>query len=74
MEYQLDQLYQKVKGVSTNYSKFKGEFIANSEPVINKDMLVFKLDRVQRYKEKQDALLSNLPRHEDGIGKNTTNL
>ena len=45
---------QRVASTNTNYSKFKGDLIAVSEPVINKDLLVLKLDRAQRHKEKLD--------------------
>lgn len=50
-----------------NYTTYKGEFMAVSEPVVNKEMLAFKLDRVQRYQEKQDQILVRLPEHENGI-------
>ena len=41
--------------------------MAVSEPVVNKEMLAFKLDRVQRYQEKQEQILVRLPEHENGI-------
>lgn len=53
--------------MNANYSRFKGEFIGVSDSIINKDMLTFKLDRVQRYQEKQEALLIKLPEHENNI-------
>jgi hypothetical protein len=52
MEYKIDNILVKVKTTNQDYNKFKGEFFAVNEPVINKDILVFKLDRVQRHLEK----------------------
>lgn len=53
--------------MNANYSRFKGEFIAVNDPIINKDLLTLKLDRVQRYQEKQEALMVKLPEHENSI-------
>jgi len=36
----------KVNNSNQDFSKFKGQFIAIHEPVINKDMLTFKLDMI----------------------------
>ena len=74
MEQKIEAMLVKVKTASLDYSKLKGEFLAVNEPVINKDMLVFKLDRVQRYREKQQVLLERLPDHEIGIQENFVNL
>jgi hypothetical protein len=52
MEYKIDNILVKVKTTNQDFNKFKGEFFAVNEPVINKDILVFKLDRVQRHLEK----------------------
>jgi hypothetical protein len=52
MEQQLDQIWQRVSQVNSSYSKFKGEFIAVSEPVINKDLLAMKFDRIVKYQDK----------------------
>ena len=65
---------QRVGSTNTNYSKFKGDLIAVSEPIINKDLLVLKLDRAQRHKEKLDALLAGLADQEGGVRANTNNL
>jgi hypothetical protein len=46
MESKIKNIYSKVKSTNKEYEKYKGEFLAVNEPVINKDMLVFKIDRV----------------------------
>jgi hypothetical protein len=46
MEQKIDGMMGKVKIVNQDYNKFKGEFLAVHEPIINKDLLVFKLERV----------------------------
>lgn len=74
MDAKIENILVKVKTVNQEYNRFKGEFFAVNEPVINKDMLVFKLDRVQRYFEKQQAILNNLPEQEAGIQENFVNL
>jgi stress response protein SCP2 len=53
MEYKIDNLLVKVKTTNQQFNQFKGEFFAVNEPIINKDLLVFKLERVQRHHEKQ---------------------
>lgn len=57
MEYKIDNMLVRVKTSNQEYNKFKGEFFAVNEPIINKDMLVFKLERVQRYFEKQQTIV-----------------
>lgn len=52
MEFKLEQMYTKSTQVNQEYQKFKGEFLAINEPVVNKDMMSFKLDRIQRYQNK----------------------
>ena len=37
-----------------------GELFAVNEPIINKDMLLLKLDKVQRYAEKQKLVIKDL--------------
>lgn len=69
MEFKLEQMLTKTTSVNQEYQKFKGEFLAINEPVINKDMMNFKLDRIQRYKDKQEANLQKLPGHEDLINE-----
>ena len=61
MEQKIESILLKVKTQNQDYNKFKGEFIAVNDPVINKDMLVFKLDRVQRYHDKQKLVINQLP-------------
>lgn len=45
-------MFQRISSINSSYSKYKGEFIACSEPVINKDLLAMKLDRVVKYQDK----------------------
>lgn len=51
MEHRINQIGDKVMGSNQDFSKFKGQFIAIHEPVINKDMLTFKVEEIQRSKE-----------------------
>jgi predicted nucleic acid-binding Zn-ribbon protein len=46
MDSKINNITQKVKSTNKDYEKFKGEFLAVNEPIINKDMMVFKIDRV----------------------------
>jgi len=46
MDQQLEHALQKVRKDNMEWNKFKGEFFAISEPIMNKDVLAFKLDRV----------------------------
>ena len=48
----IKQTIRQVTASNDEYNKFKGELLAINEPIINKDMLNFKLDKVQRYSEK----------------------
>lgn len=41
-------MLDKVHLVNSNYSKFKGEFMAVSDPVVYKDTNTFKLDLVRQ--------------------------
>jgi len=52
MEVNLDTIFTQVQKLNMSYGRFKGEFFAVNEPLINKDMLTFKLERVERYKQK----------------------
>jgi len=52
MNGKLDHILNKVKTDNTDYNKFKGEFFASNEPIMNKDILAIKADRAQRYLEK----------------------
>jgi hypothetical protein len=74
MEYKIDTILVKVKTTNQDYNRFKGEFFSANEPIINKDMLVFKLERVQRYFEKQQVILDQLPDQESQIQENFVNL
>ena len=42
----IKQTIEQNKRTSESYQKFKGELLAANEPIINKDMLLFKLDKV----------------------------
>ena len=48
MNQQLSKMLDKVHLVNSNYSKFKGEFMAVSDPVVYKDTNTFKLDLVRQ--------------------------
>ena len=44
--------------------------MAVNEPIINKDMLLFKLDNVERYSEKQSLVIKDFATHEQAIKEN----
>ena len=52
MNTRLDQMLQRVRASNNEYNKFKGDFFAVNEPIINKDTLTLNLDRAERYLEK----------------------
>ena len=54
-------MQHRVRGGNSEYNKFKGEFFAVNEPIINKDTLTLNLDRAERYLEKQEVILTKLP-------------
>ena len=70
MDTRLDQMLQRVRNSNNEYNKFKGEFFSVNEPIINKDILTLNLDRVERYLEKQELVLSKLPPQEDLVKEN----
>ena len=74
MEFQLTEARNKVRVTSSDYNKFKGEFFAVNEPVLNRDPMNFKLDRVQRCLGKQDHLLQNLLSLEKQVTENQESL
>lgn len=61
MNSRLEQMQHRVRGGNSEYNKFKGEFFAVNEPIINKDTLTLNLDRAERYLEKQEVILTKLP-------------
>jgi hypothetical protein len=74
MDHRLDQMLQKVRTSNTDYNRFKGEFFSVNEPIINKDILTLSLDRVERYLEKQEAVLSKLPPQEELVKENANQI
>lgn len=70
MNNRLDQMQSRVKSGNSEYNKFKGEFFAVNEPIINKDTLTLNLDRAERYLEKQEVILSKLPSQEELVKEN----
>jgi hypothetical protein len=61
MNTRLDQMQQRVRASNNEYNKFKGDFFAVNEPIINKDTLTLNQDRAERYLEKQEIVLNKLP-------------
>lgn len=70
METKINNINQKVKTTNQEYEKYKGEFLAVNEPIINKDMLIFKIDKVQKQREKQEKVLIRMPDQEVTINEN----
>lgn len=58
----------RIRTTNQEYNEFKGEYFAVHDSVINKDMALLKLNRVQRTFEKQEPLLKRLPLIEKDIG------
>ena len=46
IEGRIKMLHEKVKSSSLDYNSIKGEFFAVNEPIINKNILTLKVDRV----------------------------
>jgi hypothetical protein len=46
MDSKINKITSKVKQTNQEYEKFKGEFLAVNEPVINKDINIIKLDMI----------------------------
>jgi hypothetical protein len=61
-------LLSRIRTTNQQYNEFKGEYFAVHDSVINKDMALLKLNRVQRTFEKQEPLLKRLPMIEKDIG------
>lgn len=61
------ELVGRVRVTNQQYNEFKGEFYAVHDSVINKDMGLLKLNRVQRTLEKQEPLVKRLPMLEKDI-------
>lgn len=54
MQNRLEQFLKKVAACNSEFSKYKGEFLAISEPCVNKDILQMKLKKVQGHLERQE--------------------
>ena len=48
MDSKISKITAKIKQSNQGYEKFKGEFLAVNEPVINKDINLIKLDMIQK--------------------------
>jgi hypothetical protein len=70
METKINNINQKVKTTNIVYEKYKGEFLAVNEPIINKDMLIFKIDKVQKQRERQEKIIMRMPDQEVTINEN----
>ena len=46
MQIKIQTAHDKIKTCNFDYSQLKGEFFAVNEPIINKDIFLFKLERV----------------------------
>jgi hypothetical protein len=53
----IKMLHEKVKSSSLDYNSLKGEFFAVNEPIINKNILTFKIDRVSKYSLRQIEII-----------------
>jgi hypothetical protein len=52
MQIKIQSAHEKVKNCNFDYSQLKGEFFAVNEPIVNKDVFTFKLERVQKYAQR----------------------
>jgi hypothetical protein len=66
-EQDIKDLLGRIRITNQQYNEFKGEFFATHDSVINKDMALLKLNRVQRTLDKQEPLLKRLPMLEKDI-------
>lgn len=67
MQIKIQSAHEKVKNCNFDYSQLKGEFFAVNEPIVNKDVFTFKLERVQKYAQRQADILDRLPDFETQI-------
>lgn len=74
MNTRLDQMLQRVRASNNEYNKFKGDFFAVNEPIINKDTLTLNLDRAERYLEKQENILNKLPPQDELVRENANQI
>lgn len=78
MKSRLEQFLTKVSACNGEFSKYKGEFLAISEPFVNKDILQMKLKKAQVHLERQEQFLGNkqwrLEQHEEQAKENATAL
>jgi hypothetical protein len=74
MNVRLDQMLQRVRASNNEYNKFKGDFFAVNEPIINKDTLTLNLDRAERYLEKQENILNKLPPQDELVKENANQI
>lgn len=74
MDFKITDTITQVNQVTHDFNRIKGEFIAVHDSVINKDPLAFKLERIQRYQTKQDALIQKLPAIEEALQENQSNV
>ena len=74
MNVRLDQMLQRVRASNNEYNKFKGDFFAVNEPIINKDTLTLTLDRAERYLEQQENILNKLPPQDELVKENANQI
>ena len=67
-------MLNRVRSSNNEYNKFKGDFFAVNEPIINKDTLTLNLDRAERYLEKQENILNKLPPQDELVKENANQI
>ena len=78
MQNRIEQFLKKVSTCNREFSKYKGELLAISEPFVNKDLLQIKSTKAAVHLEKQEQLLGNklwrLEQYDDQSKENATAL
>lgn len=78
MQNRIEQFLKKVSTCNSDFSKYKGEFLAISEPFVNKDLLQIKPKKASAHLEKQEQFLGNklwrLEQYEDQSKENAAAL
>jgi hypothetical protein len=74
IEKAINENLKKSSEINQDFGRFKGEFFAINEVIINKDISHLKLSSVKAQRNKQEKILDQMAYVEINVGGNNTNL
>ena len=74
IEKAINENLKKSNEINQDFGRFKGEFFAINEVIINKDISQLKLSSVKTQRNKQEKIIDQMSYIELNVGGNNTNL